>query len=167
MIKMKLFGREASHEIDEASGVTCSLRAPNYLRSHSWPVLDQWRKCSLLEDTVTWSMTIATGRSCIRGVRFSNVQLESLKLIAPPQSGEVVLRGSGFVDSANADFSGQDRFSLLVVGLLHEQRGSSTIHVNVFDSSTQRPVPPPYCPRRSESLSGDRQKHTYHFELPR
>jgi hypothetical protein len=80
---------------------------------------------------------------------FQNVQLESLKLIAPPQSGEVVLRGSGFVYSANADFSGQDRFSLLVVGLQRAQRGSSTIHVNVFDSSTQRPVPPPFRPRRS------------------
>jgi hypothetical protein len=112
---------------------------------------------NLLEDTVTWSMTIANGRSCIRGVRFSNIQFESLKLVSPPQSGEVVLRGSGFIYSPKADFNGRDQFSLLVVGLVRGQRGSSTIQVNVSDSSTQRPVPPQRIhPRRSViTLDGD------------
>jgi hypothetical protein len=61
-------------------------------------------------------MTIGTGRSSIRGVRFSNIQFESLKLISPPQSGEVVLRGSGFIYSPKPSFNGRDQFVLLVIG---------------------------------------------------
>ena len=119
--------------------IACRVDAPRY---------------SLLEDTVTWSMTIANGRSCIRGVRFSNIQFESLKLVSPPQSGEVVLRGPGFIYSPKADFNGRDQFSLLVVGLVRGQRGSSTIQVNVSDSSTQRPVPA-LTKRSPASSSGD------------
>jgi hypothetical protein len=60
---------------------------------------------SLSEDIVRWSMTIEKGRRCIRGVRFANVQFDGLKLVSPPQFGEVALQGSGFIYSPKAEFS--------------------------------------------------------------
>ena len=66
-----------------------------------------------------------------RGVCFSNVQFESLKLTSPPQFGQVVLQGSGFIYSPNADFHGQDLFTVVVFGELNSKRGSSTIQITV------------------------------------
>ena len=105
-----------------ANAQTCHVDAPRY---------------SLQDDIVTWSMTIVNGRSCIRGLRFSNVQFGSLKLVSPPQFGEVVLEGAGFVYSPNADFHGRDAFSLLVIGVINGKPGSSTIQVTVSDNSSK------------------------------
>jgi hypothetical protein len=85
----------------------------------------------LQEDTVSWSMTIVNRHSCIRGVRFGNIQFDSLKLISPPQFGEVALQGPGFIYSPRASFHGQDAFSLTIVGTVGGKRGSSTIEVTV------------------------------------
>jgi len=48
-----------------ANAQTCHVDGPRY---------------GLLEDTIDWTMTIVNGRSCIRGVRFANIQIDSLKL---------------------------------------------------------------------------------------
>jgi hypothetical protein len=104
-----------------ASAQSCLVDAPRY---------------NLAEDTVSWSMTTASGHNCIRGVRFSNVQFESLKLTSPPQFGEVVLHGSGFIYSPKADFHGQDSFSMTVLGAVNGKRGSSTIQVAVSVTPT-------------------------------
>jgi hypothetical protein len=72
----------------------------------------------LQDDTVSWSMTIVNGHSCIHGIRFGNIQLDSLKLTSSPRFGEVALQGWGFKYSPNAGFQGQDAFSLTVVGAL-------------------------------------------------
>jgi hypothetical protein len=85
----------------------------------------------LQDDTVSWSMTIVTGHSCIHGTRLGNIQFASLKLTSPPRFGEVALQGSGFMYSPNIGFHGQDEFSLTVVGAFRGTRGSSTIEVNV------------------------------------
>jgi hypothetical protein len=99
-----------------ASAQTCLTDAPRY---------------RLTTDAVTWAMTLAVGRSCLRGVRFGNVEFEQLKLISPPQSGVVELQGSGFIYSPAAHFSGKDSFSLAVLGAISGRRGSSTINVIV------------------------------------
>jgi hypothetical protein len=99
-----------------ASAQSCVIDRPRY---------------NLIEDTVGWSMKIAGGRSCARGVRFANVIIESLKLVSPPQSGQIALQGLGFTYTAKADFRGQDSFSLTVFGTANKTRGSSTIHVTV------------------------------------
>jgi hypothetical protein len=99
-----------------ASAQSCLIDAPRY---------------NLREDTVYWSMTVVSGHKCIRGVRFPNVQFESLKLTSPPQFGDVALQGSGFVYSPKADFHGQDSFSVAVFGVVNRKRGSSTIKVSV------------------------------------
>src|SRR5262245_42279432 len=87
---------------------------------------------SLRDDVVRWSITIVSGRSCTRGVRFKDVHFDTLKLVSPPRFGRVQLAGSGFVYSSKADFDGQDKFSLIVVGAIQGAPGKSTIHVTVF-----------------------------------
>ena len=88
----------------------------------------------LRDDTVSWSMTLINGHSCIRGVRFGNILFDSLKLISPPQFGGVALQGPGFIYSPGASFHGQDAFSLTVVGSVGGKRGSSTIEVTVSEA---------------------------------
>ena len=115
-----------------ANAQTCHMNAPRY---------------SLSEDIVSWSMTIENGRRCIRGVRFANVQFDGLKLVSPPQFGEVALQGSGFIYSPKANFHGQDAFSLVVIGAINRKPGSSTIQVTVSDNSSRSTsadtTPPP------------------------
>ena len=103
--------------VGSANAQTCRAHAPRY---------------SLQDDVVRWSITIVSGRSCTRGVRFKDVQFGSLKLVSPPRFGRVQLAGPGFVYSSKADFHGQDEFSLIVVGAVQGTPGKSTIHVTVF-----------------------------------
>ena len=85
----------------------------------------------LTQDSVNWSMNVPSGGSCIRGIRFSDVAIESLKLISPPKSGDVALRGSGFIYTAKSGFRGEDAFSLVVQGSIDKARGNSTINIAV------------------------------------
>ena len=113
-------------------------------------------------DTVGWSMTIVNGHSCIRGTRFGNIQFDSLKLISPPQFGEVALEGPGFKYSPRASFHGQDAFSLTVVGTVGGKRGSSTIEVTVsaapgtgtFSADVTPPSVSLTAPSKGASVSG-------------
>jgi hypothetical protein len=103
---------------------------------------------NLTADTVDWSMKIGSGRSCVHGVRFGNVDVESVQLVSPPQSGQVVLlQGPGFRYDAKADFGGQDSFSLAVFGTINNirgsARGSSTIHVTISITGPPRTSAPP------------------------
>lgn len=116
ILGLSVFGGNA------ATAQTCHVDGPRY---------------SLQEDIVSWSMSIVSGRSCIRGIRFSNVQIGSLKLISPPRFGQVEVQGSGFVYSPKADFHGHDAFSLVVVGFVNGKPGRSTIQVTVSDDSSQ------------------------------
>ena len=81
-------------------------------------------------------MTIANGRSCLRGTRFANIQFGGLKLVSPPQFGKVALQGAGFIYVPEADFHGRDVFSLMIIGVVNGQLGSSTIQVTVSDGSS-------------------------------
>ena len=87
-------------------------------------------------------MTIAHGRSCIQGIRFANVEIKSLKLISPPQFGQVALRGSGFIYSANENAVGKDSFILAVTGIISKRHGGSTIRVSVSIADPSEPAPP-------------------------
>ena len=125
-----------------ASAQTCLVDAPRY---------------SLTGDTVSWVMTIASGRSCLHGVRFANVQFERLELLSPPQSGVVELQGSGFIYSPAADFRGEDSFSLGVLGVIKGKRGNSTIKVVVtVASSGSRNANSPAVMRAPASSLSDR-----------
>jgi hypothetical protein len=94
---------------------------------------------NLTSDTVDWSIKVENGRACVRGLRFGRVEIENLKLLSPPQSGEVSLEGPGFTYKPKGNFTGQDLFSLMVFGRLNGRRGSSTIHVTVSVGRTAAP----------------------------
>ena len=91
---------------------------------------------NLNADTVDWPMKIASGRSCVRGVRYNNVAITSIKIVTPPQSGKVTILGSGFAYAAPTDFSGKDTFSLAVFGAINNIHGNSTINVTVSVGQT-------------------------------
>lgn len=85
----------------------------------------------LTSDTVDWSMKIGSGQSCVRGLRFNNVIIESVKLVSPPQSGHLNLLGPGFTYSAKSDYEGRDSFTVTVAGTINRTRGSSNIRIMV------------------------------------
>src|SRR5215813_7319590 len=51
------------------------------------------RPFQLSSDTVEWTMLIASGRTCTQGLRLGSINITSVMLIAPPQSGNVDLKG--------------------------------------------------------------------------
>jgi hypothetical protein len=102
--------------INSASAYSCIIDAPIY---------------KLTSDTVVWSMAIGGGDSCIRGVRSAFAVLDSVQLVAPPQSGHVTMEGPGFVYTAHPNYTGTDMFTILVSGKMNRMGGSSTINVVV------------------------------------
>jgi hypothetical protein len=123
----------------EASAQSCVSQGPRYL---------------LTSDTVYWHVQLASGKSCVRGLRFSNVLLEKVSLIDSPKSGKVDLVGPGFRYTANPGFHGEDSFSVGVLRTANKTRGSSTIRVAVAvidiharsPAPTSRPTPIPMGP---------------------
>jgi hypothetical protein len=85
----------------------------------------------LAADAVTWSMKVKGGHRSICGVRVHLVEFESVRLVSPPQSGQVELQGWGFSYTPKDGFWGEDSFALEVSGNLKKLRGSSTIHIVV------------------------------------
>ena len=57
--------------------------------------------------------------------------IETVKLLSPPQSGDVNLLGPGFSYTAKPDFHGDDSFTVVVSGTINKVRGISTIRVLV------------------------------------
>src|SRR6478672_13337318 len=100
----------------KAPAQTCVTQAPRY---------------ALTSDTVDWSIQVATGQSCVRGLRWGNVVLERIVLTNSPKSGNVQLFGPGFRYTANSGFHGDDSFSVEVRGFAGKVRGTSTIRVAV------------------------------------
>ena len=90
------------------------------------------RPFQLSSDTVEWSMLIASGRTCTQGLRFGSINITSVKLIAPPQSGKVDIKGPSFSYAAKADFQGQDEFTIQVSGTVVRIAGVSDVKVTVF-----------------------------------
>jgi hypothetical protein len=99
-----------------AYAIECVVNGPRY---------------GLTSDVVNWSIRISSGQSCIRGLRFNNVAFESLKLVSPPQVGQVTLRGPSFIYSAKSEYEGEDYFTVAVSGTINKSRGSSTIRITV------------------------------------
>ena len=89
------------------------------------------RPFQLSSDTVEWTMLIASGRTCIQGLRLGSINITSVKLIAPPQSGKVDIKGPSFSYAAKADFQGQDEFTIQVSGTVVRIAGVSDVKVTV------------------------------------
>jgi hypothetical protein len=85
----------------------------------------------LSSDTVEWTMQIASGRTCTRGLKLGSTNITAVKLIGPPQSGKVDIEGPSFSYAAKADFQGQDEFTVQVSGTMVRMAGVSDIKVTV------------------------------------
>jgi hypothetical protein len=102
---------------DDSAATACLVNAPSY---------------SLSSDSVVWYMSIGSGQSCLRGLRANLATLDEIKLVTPPQFGQVALEGPAFLYRGDSDFRGQDSFTLQVSGMINRIKGSSTIQVMVL-----------------------------------
>ncbi|MGY3499969.1 hypothetical protein [Bradyrhizobium sp. USDA 4471] len=105
------------------ASVSETKATPNCLRDN--------KPYKLAGDTMEWSMTIAAGADCIQGLRWSTMQIYSVSVVEKPTSGELVMVGPGFRYFAKPDFSGTDKFTLVVVGKNRHDEGTSTIQITV------------------------------------
>src|SRR4051812_21058318 len=85
----------------------------------------------LSSDAVDWTMQIASGTTCTRGSKIGPTNITDVKLIAPPQSGQVDVKGPSFSYTAKPDFQGQDEFTLQVSGTMVRISGVSDVKVTV------------------------------------
>lgn len=86
----------------------------------------------LKNDTVSWAMRLRRGPECIQGLRWSHMQIYSVKVAVPPKHGTLVIVGSGFRYFANAESEAKgDSFKLTVDGKNRHDLGSSTIEILV------------------------------------
>jgi len=134
---------------------------PLGLRAQSaYPCVISGPRYQLVADTVSWSIRIESGQSCIHGLRFNNVVIENVRLIAPPQFGETVLRGPGFTYTANSNYQGEDSFVVMVSGSIMRIHGSSTIRVSISVVN-----PPPWDIQRNGSVGPDTSGNRTNFIL--
>src|SRR3954467_4936740 len=61
---------------------------------------------------VEWKFTIASGESCIRGLRSGAMQLDSVSISAPAKVGQVTVQGYSFSYRAPRGFRGEDEFAV-------------------------------------------------------
>jgi hypothetical protein len=111
--------------------------------SASLNCLGQHKPFKLASDSIDYSMTIAPGRDCIQGLRFSTMQIYAVWVLNKPKSGKLVMVGPGFRYFARPDFSGTDKFSLVVVGKNLREEGFSTVEITVTRGEAPKgPLPP-------------------------
>ena len=109
--------------ISSAALTPAANATPNCLKEHG--------PFKLAGDSIEYSMSIVPGADCIQGLRFSTMQIYSVKILEKPKSGELVMVGTGFRYFAKPDFSGTDKFSLMVVGKNLREQGHSTVEITV------------------------------------
>ena len=85
----------------------------------------------MASDTIEYSMTIAPGADCIQGLRFATMQIYAVWVLEKPKSGKLEMVGPGFRYFAKPNFSGTDKFSLVVVGKNLREEGYSTVEITV------------------------------------
>ncbi|UQR61042.1 right-handed parallel beta-helix repeat-containing protein [Bradyrhizobium sp. C-145] len=110
LIALLLMSTPAAHAIG------CVVNGPRY---------------GLTAEIVNWSMKIGTGQSCIRGLRYNNVIIESLELVSLPRTGQVTIEGPGFTYTAKSGYEGEDSFTIALSGTINRVKGSSTIRLTV------------------------------------
>jgi len=89
----------------------------------------------LVGDSIEYSMKIAPGANCIQGLRWSYMQIYTVWVLEKPKHGELVMVGPGFRYKAKPEYSGEDKFSLVVVGKNRHEEGFSTVKVAVSHSN--------------------------------
>jgi hypothetical protein len=82
-------------------------------------------------DAIDLTLVIASGQSCVHGLRSRAMTLDTVSISSPAKFGEATVQGYSFTYRARSDFKGEDSFSIVVVGKNRGIRGTSTIHVLV------------------------------------
>ena len=77
----------------------------------------------LKSDTVEWAMKIASGHTCVRGLRSGAMSSSTVELISRPQSGQVTVLGPGF-SQGESRLSRAGRIHSKSVGHLDEEAGN-------------------------------------------
>lgn len=85
----------------------------------------------LAGDSIEWSISIKPGADCIQGMRWSFMQIYAVWVLNQPKAGELVIVGSGFRYFAKPEFTGTDKFTLVVVGKNRHDAGYSTVEISV------------------------------------
>lgn len=86
---------------------------------------------TLNSESVNWNIVIASGRTCLRGLRSSAMIIKSVAISAPAKFGEAMVQGYGFSYEAPSDFKGEDSFAVTLVGTNRGIQGNSVIRVHV------------------------------------
>jgi len=81
--------------------------------------------------SVEWTFEIASGQSCIRGLRSGAMLLDNVSLSSPAKFGVTTVQGYSFSYRAPANFKGEDNFAVTMSGVYRRVRGSSVIQVHV------------------------------------
>ena len=113
--------------------LTLSLLTP--APANAFNCLGDHEPFKLVGDSIEYSMAIAPGANCIQGLRWSYMQIYAVWVLEKPKHGELVMVGPGFRYFAKPDFSGQDKFSLVVVGKNRREEGFSTVEIAVSHSN--------------------------------
>ena len=103
-------------------------------------------KYGLSADSVDWSIRIVAGRSCIGGFRVGDVTIEKVRVVAPPTSGDVTLKGPGFTYKAKTNYQGQDSFAVMVSGSSRRVPGLSIVRVLISVQNPDAPAAPDAAP---------------------
>jgi hypothetical protein len=93
--------------------------------------LGEHKAFKLSGDNIEYAMEISPGAECLQGLRFSTMQIYAVWVLEPPKSGELVMVGPAFRYFAKPNFSGTDKFSLVVVGKNLHEEGYSTVEITV------------------------------------
>ena len=93
-------------------------------------------------DEVAYSISISPGADCIQGLRWSFMQVYAVWPLKKPTNGELVMVGPGFRYFAKPDFTGTDKFTLLVVGKNRHEEGYSTVEITVSSEDAPPKVIP-------------------------
>ena len=91
-------------------------------------------------------MRIVAGRSCIGGFRVGDVTIEKVRVVAPPTSGDVTLKGPGFTYKAKTNYQGQDSFAVMVSGSSRRVPGLSIVRVLISVQNPNAPAAPDAAP---------------------
>jgi hypothetical protein len=93
-------------------------------------------------DSIEYSMSVSPGGDCIQGLRWSFMQVYTVWVLEKPANGELVMVGPGFRYFAKPDFTGTDKFTLVVVGKNRHEEGFSTVEVTVSPQDAAPKVAP-------------------------
>lgn len=114
-------------------------------------------------DSIEYSMAIAPGANCIQGLRWSFMQVYAVWILKKPAHGELVMVGPAFRYFAKPNFSGTDKFTVVVVGKNRREEGYSTVEITVSRqdtpppvTATGRPAPAPApAPKMAEAVTAE------------